>query len=127
MSASVSSRAMRPRGMFLSCASTSRQAASAFSRPSTVALRLGALIQPASRGIVAVVLRIGELLHLLIEPFAAPVLRSRARILEKILDRWVTSPMAYSICRSVSGRRDQSVKRAPLSTAMPSQLSTMFE
>jgi len=27
--------------------------------------------------------------------------------------------MAYSICRSVSGRRDQSVKRAPLSTVKP--------
>ena len=71
-SASVSSFMIRPRGRFLPRASSSRQAASAFSRPSTSGLRLWILTRfQASAGIVDVIGRVGDPLHLLVEPVAA--------------------------------------------------------
>ena len=72
-SASVSSFMIRPRGRFLPRASSSRQAASAFSRPSASALpRLDLDPFPGQRRIVDIIGRIGEPLHLLVEPGAAP-------------------------------------------------------
>ena len=71
-SASVSSLTIRPRGRFLPRASVSRQPARAFSRPSTCGLRLGQLeALPRILGREGEARRVGEPLHLLVEPAAA--------------------------------------------------------
>ena len=71
-SPSVSSLTIRPRGRFFDRASVSRHAASAFRRPSTAGLRLGSLSRfHASSGVEREARRVGEPLHLLVEPVAA--------------------------------------------------------
>jgi hypothetical protein len=80
--------------------------------PSMAGLRPAALIFSQALPASLRNWRIGQLSISASSHSPRPVLIRRCSILGKIFARWVTSPMAYSIWRSVSGRRLQSVKRA---------------
>ena len=109
----MSSLTIRPRGMFFVRASISRQPASAFSRPRTAGLRLGSLSRfQASSGSMAKFDGIGELLHLLVEPFAAagllqPLqqLREDRREMRDVGDRIVDLPLVERAAAPVGEAR----------------------
>ena len=126
ISSSVSSFSMRWRGMLTRCASRSRHAAMARSRPSMAAVG-GARAQPLPQRlrVGAVGRRVGEHRHLLGHPLQPAV--ARQPLAQLLIDAAQMRHVGGGVGRSApaeSGRAAQSLKRCALSICPPVSAET---